>query len=180
MEELELFIDKFRIQRHDFMNILQIISGYIQLNQEEEALSYINSISNLNEHISSLYSLGDKYFAFALELCFKEIEFHNKKVDLEVEIIEFQDVYFKKNFEKKYLVLKTLIMDILKKESEKIYIYIYESSNGVTIRLSSFQEQKEFDVAFLNVNEDYDLSDIDIFKSEKDEKLSYELNLKTV
>lgn len=180
MEELELFINKFRVQRHDFMNILQIVSGYIQLDREEEALKYINNISEMNESISSLYSLGDKYFAFALELCFTEIDFKNKKINFEVEVLEFKHIYFKKDFQKKYMVLKTLIMDILKKESENIFIYIYEDDKGVKIRMSNFEETKEFCKTFLNVNEDYDLSDIDIFKLEEDKRLCYELNLKTM
>jgi len=39
------FLEVIRAQRHDFINHLQVISGYLQLDKKETALSYIEQLS---------------------------------------------------------------------------------------------------------------------------------------
>ncbi|WP_193353682.1 Spo0B domain-containing protein, partial [Clostridium tetani] len=41
MEKVGLVIDSLRTQRHDFMNEIQVLYGYMQINKYEEALNYL-------------------------------------------------------------------------------------------------------------------------------------------
>src|SRR3712207_7871447 len=67
MEDIEKFINAFRKERHDFMNCVQIIYGYLQLDNTKEAIRYINKLIGENKDISSLYALGDQNFGFRSE-----------------------------------------------------------------------------------------------------------------
>lgn len=74
--DLDYALKLMRMQRHDFLNYLQVIYGYIQINKSKEVINYIkdinkhiiilSSIYNLNCSIISLYlneiiQLGNKY-----------------------------------------------------------------------------------------------------------------------
>ena len=45
MNELENYISLLRKQRHDFMNDLQVIYGYLQIKRTQGALEYIDRLS---------------------------------------------------------------------------------------------------------------------------------------
>ena len=55
MNESEDFINVLRKQRHDFMNDLQVIYGYLQIKRPQGALDYIDRLSKQNEIISEIY-----------------------------------------------------------------------------------------------------------------------------
>ncbi|QBD85469.1 hypothetical protein EQG73_09865 [Clostridium tetani] len=94
MEKVGLVIDSLRTQRHDFMNEIQVLYGYMQINKYEEALNYLKKISEENENISQLYSLGDKFLAYILENNIKNINKYGILLDIELEISSFNDIYF--------------------------------------------------------------------------------------
>lgn len=50
--DIDLFLEILRVQRHDFLNYLQVISGFLQLNKTEEAQEYIQ------EAVLEIGSLG--------------------------------------------------------------------------------------------------------------------------
>ena len=74
MEDIEKFINAFRKERHDFMNCVQIIYGYLQLDNTKEAIRYINKIIGENKAISNLYALGDQSFGFCMEKIIKNLK----------------------------------------------------------------------------------------------------------
>ena len=60
-------IELLRKERHEFMNNLQIIYGYLQINKNDKALEYIKKVSKNNSILSELYNLRDNKFAYNLE-----------------------------------------------------------------------------------------------------------------
>ncbi|NMA58615.1 Spo0B domain-containing protein, partial [Clostridium cochlearium] len=101
MKDMGLFIDSLRNQRHDFMNDIQVLYGYMQINKYEEALRYLKKISKENENISNIYNLGDKFLGYILENNIKTMNKYGILLDIELEISSFNDIYFEKDFYKK-------------------------------------------------------------------------------
>lgn len=136
MGNIEKFISAFRRERHDFMNCMQIIYGYLQLDNTKEAIRYINKIIGQNKDISSLYVLEDQYFGFCMEkvmkkLCQKEIE-----VDLDVEIDKFYKENFKNYYNKKEELINNIISDIENNKLKLVYIYIFEDELGQSMMIA--------------------------------------------
>lgn len=136
MGNIEKFISEFRRERHDFMNCMQIIYGYLQLDNTKEAIRYINKIIGQNKDISSLYVLEDQYFGFCMEkvmkkLCQKEIE-----VDLDVEIDKFYKENFKNYYNKKEELINNIISDIENNKLKLVYIYIFEDELGQSMMIA--------------------------------------------
>lgn len=47
-----------RSQRHDFLNHLQVVSGYLQLNNREKALNYLKHVFYQQEQVGRLFCFG--------------------------------------------------------------------------------------------------------------------------
>lgn len=75
-------MDQLRLQRHDFMNYLQVIFGYIQLNKPDKAVSYIKNINKQMVNISRIYNLESD----PLGLLFQDFIMKCSKFDLEMEL----------------------------------------------------------------------------------------------
>lgn len=59
-------------QRHDFLNHLQVISGFLQLNKLEHVQAYINRVSLELGHVSKTGEIQIPELAFTLLYCFHE------------------------------------------------------------------------------------------------------------
>ncbi|WP_096635068.1 Spo0B domain-containing protein [Clostridium cochlearium] len=142
MKDMELFIDSLRNQRHDFMNDIQVLYGYMQINKYEEALRYLKKISKENENISNIYNLGDKFLGYILENNIKTMNKYGILLDIELEISSFNDIYFEKDFYKKRHLVNNIFNE-LKKNSEKIYVYLFEDELGKSLLISNNEEVKD-------------------------------------
>jgi hypothetical protein len=60
-------IDQMRIQRHDFMNYLQVIYGYIQIGKPQEVVSYIKNINNKMAVLGNVFNLDNPEIALILQ-----------------------------------------------------------------------------------------------------------------
>lgn len=125
------------------MNDFQIIYGYLQLKRYNEAIKYIENVSEKNQLISLLYSLGDNSFAYCIEENFKKIWGQDLELDLDIEINQWKKQIFKNNTNKKYTIVNNIFSECLNLNIEKIYIYIYEDSFGQSILF--FNNQFAFD-----------------------------------
>lgn len=142
MEKVEAVIDNLRNQRHDFMNEIQVLYGYIQMNKHEEALRYLKKISEENANISYIYNLGDKFLGYILEKNIKSIKKYGILLDIESEMSSFNHIYFEDEFYKK-IDLVNNIFNELKSHSKKIYIYLFEDELGKSLLISNNEEVKD-------------------------------------
>lgn len=107
--EIDYAIDLIRMQRHDFMNNLQVIYGYIQINKTNEALKYIKGINNNMILLSRIYNLNSKMLSLLLNdfvmKCTKyyiENEFYMEGDFDSIELYDFQILHekFQKVFDR--------------------------------------------------------------------------------
>ena len=94
MSELESYIGLLRKQRHDFMNDLQVIYGYLQMMRPQGALEYIDRLSKENETISEIYRLQDNRFSLCLETNINRLWANEVKVEVDIEITNFKNKIF--------------------------------------------------------------------------------------
>lgn len=59
-------LDILRIQRHDFMNHLQVISGLLQLKKPDRALEYINEVAEKLKKVSVISRISSAEIAMAV------------------------------------------------------------------------------------------------------------------
>lgn len=124
------YINMLRKQRHDFMNDLQIVYGYLQLEDYSDAKQYIEKLCEINAEISELYSLGDSSLAYSLENLVRSLYYRSIEIDFDIEIEKFSNKYFKSDFDKKNKIVNNIIEEIEDKNINKVYIYIFANGEG--------------------------------------------------
>lgn len=85
IEELDsarALIQFLRIQQHDFMNHIQVIHGYLQLNKARKAMEYIEDIIVQKKSLSSLYKLHDPEMAACLLSGLNKAAFHQVELNI--------------------------------------------------------------------------------------------------
>jgi sensor histidine kinase regulating citrate/malate metabolism len=123
-------IEQIRAQRHDFMNYLQVIYGYIQINKTADAAKYIMQINKNMTALSKIFNFECDIFALFLQ----EFIFECSKIGLETEFnseVEYISCSkFSKDIEKKKNILDSAFNKFLEemkksdKESRVIYLNI--------------------------------------------------------
>ncbi|NPV27190.1 MAG: hypothetical protein HPY81_07035 [Firmicutes bacterium] len=73
-----------RVQRHDFLNHLQVIMGFLQLNKPEQALAYLRKISAQLQEAGKVMRLPWPELVAVLLLAEKQAE--QDQVDLTIEV----------------------------------------------------------------------------------------------
>lgn len=129
---MDLFenIQILRKQRHDFMNHIQIIYGYLQLQREDMAVKYIQKLSRHNETISELYSLGDTILAFCIERNIKLLFDRSIKIKLELELGRLNQKLTEKNYKEYFNVIDYIFGYFDNNRTECVYIYFFEDRIG--------------------------------------------------
>ncbi|WP_123052950.1 Spo0B domain-containing protein [Clostridium sp. JN-1] len=172
MDDITKCIDLMRKQRHDFMNDFQIIYGYLQINDVDRAVNYLEKLSKENIVISSIYALGDNYFGFCFEQNIKSIIQKEYSVEANVEIEKFYKKFFEKDYIKKNNLVKNIFSSFENNSVKYIYIYIFEDKLGQSFLISN----NESLIDELNWMENWDSMDVGI-EELKLHKCSYENNL---
>lgn len=78
-------INFIREQRHDFMNYLQVILGYLQLNKPDCAVQYIKQVTREIQELSSVTKIENPYLVTALLLVFQKGKSLGVRLSLKVE-----------------------------------------------------------------------------------------------
>jgi len=73
-------LELFSLQRHDFLNHLQVISGLIQLHKEEQAREYIRKVAQDIKRLRGIVHLGIPEAAAALLL------FHHRAAERQIAV----------------------------------------------------------------------------------------------
>lgn len=144
-------IEQLRLQRHDFMNYLQVIYGYIQINKPQEAISYIKNINKYMTVIAKIFNLE----CDALGMLFQE--FINKCMKLKIEIelyigIEYISCeHFSKDIDRKKRIFEMATDKLLDKVSsienyrQKLHIYFNGLPESFSILISNAEILDEED-----------------------------------
>lgn len=82
--DTKAFLEMMSLQRHDFLNHLQVISGLVQLNKGDRVREYIRQVSADMEKLSRVSHLGVPEVAAALLAGFMRAERNQVRVSLEV------------------------------------------------------------------------------------------------
>lgn len=137
MDSFDSFVKELRKERHDFMNDIQIIYGYLQLNKKDEALKYINKMSKDNRNISKIYALGDQAFGFVMEKLLKSFKEKEVKVEIDIEIESFSKNVFELEYNKKYKLVNNIINEFENNKCKFVYIYIFEDELGESLLIAN-------------------------------------------
>lgn len=137
MDDIIKCINLMRKQRHDFMNDLQIIYGYLQINDVDRATNYLEKLSKENAIISSIYALGDNYFGLCFEENIKSIIQKDYSVEANVEIEKFYTNFFEKDYIKKKNLVKNIFSSFENNSIKYICIYIFEDKLGQSFLVSN-------------------------------------------
>ncbi len=120
-----------REQRHDYMNILQIIYGYLQLKKNDKAIEQIKKITNMATSVSKIYNLSILSVSLLLEKKIKEAD--NRGVELICNAMNYIENEFRSIRNEEQIILKlTEIIDYLigkvyrDSNQSKLFINIFE------------------------------------------------------
>ncbi|MCY6484283.1 Spo0B domain-containing protein [Clostridium aestuarii] len=176
MKQFSEYISNLRKQRHDFMNDIQVIYGYLQLEREEQAKKYIEVMIKQNEQISSIYALGDEHFGFFIENVLKDLKNREIELDINIEINEFSKKVFASEYNKKIDLVNNIFNELENNKCKFIYIYIFEDELGQSLLIANnelaadelewMEEWKKID---LNIN------DINLYKYIFNNEYAYRL-----
>lgn len=176
MEDINRLIELLRLQRHDFMNELQIIYGFIQVGKIENAENHIKKLCYENEIISKLYSLGDDKLAFTFESNIKNLLRSNINIDINLEINILHKKLFDFNFYKKNNLVNNIFKEFEKVSPVVVYIYIFEDDLGFNIVLFNHEniiDELNWNDSWKEINSG--IEDIRLMLCKYDEYLSYRM-----
>lgn len=143
---LNYSMEQMRMQRHDFMNYLQVIYGYIQLDRSQDAVYYIKKINNKMMILSQIFNLECPYFAILMQEFIEQLDKHNINIEFKSKIECIPHGIFSKNIEIKRKTLSEIKAIIvkelrnLKKEENKLYIEVKSVTLGVSIIMGTDAE----------------------------------------
>lgn len=173
---MEKFENEFREQRHDFMNHIQVIYGYLQLNKKEDAIKYINKIVDENKNISSIYALDNKELGIIMEQNLKKLFTKGVRVEVDIEIESFSKRKFSSNYNKKMNLVNNIFNKLENNKCKFVYIYIFEDELGESILIANGEScVNELDWMEEWEKLDFDLDDIKIYKYTYQEDYAYRL-----
>jgi len=142
----EAALKKIKDQRHDFMNYLQVIYGYLQMDRKEKAMEYIMKVNKRMLLEGKLGSLEDKGLYLAISRFVAECHRHNVEAELcysEPYIsYEINTENIKEEEEAFSLAAEAMADYIEKNESpgSKVYMYLYGNESSKAF-IASTQEQ---------------------------------------
>ncbi|WP_187296178.1 Spo0B domain-containing protein [Tepidibacter mesophilus] len=136
-----LIDDLLKQQRHDFLNEIQIIFGYIKLNKIDEAVEYINKVrteASINSKISNISCIG---LYLILEKKLNQCRKQGVNIDFDI-YTNARREDFKNKEVSKSLVCMEKALDIIfdymnnNNEFEEYIIYIEETSECFILKVA--------------------------------------------
>ncbi len=83
--DLLTMLEFVSVQRHDFLNHLQVISGLVQLNKSDRVKDYIRQVCMDIERLSRVIHLKNPYVAAALMLGNHQAEMHQVVIEFNIQ-----------------------------------------------------------------------------------------------
>lgn len=139
----ELAIEELRIQRHDFMNYMQVIFGYIQINKPDNASEYIKKINSRMITLSRIFNLESSYLGILLQNLIGTIYKLGAEIIFENEINYIDKVVFSKNITNIKLCFETVKLKLEKLFSENfsdtVFINISGTAENFSLQISNYE-----------------------------------------
>lgn len=134
--KFEYSIEQMRLQRHDFMNDLQVIYGFIQIGKSEEAIRYIKKVSSRMNVLSMVFNLECSSLSVLLQdyinFCTKynvEVEFSNVLECISRDLISKNIDRIKDYFD----LLKSKSIEYFQGKIDRVHISIYGKPEDIRI-----------------------------------------------
>jgi len=135
-----------RGQRHDYMNLFQVIYGYLQLKKSDKASDQIKKIINLTNNISPLYNLS--VFSISLLIEKKIREADNQGIEIISSVNNYIEQEFRTTFNERQIIIR------LSEIFDTVIQKISEGSNDKIIHLCISEYDDRIDLIFKgNLNE---------------------------
>ncbi|WDC83881.1 Spo0B domain-containing protein [Caloramator sp. mosi_1] len=137
---IQWYLNQIRKQRHDFMNYLQVIYGYLQINKPNEALNYIKKLNTKMYMLSQLYNLENSYLSLIIHDIITTVE----KCGLDWQLKNIKSYITEEELSKninKYIEgledFKQTLYNVLIKQfkNQEIFISTKENIDGLQILL---------------------------------------------
>lgn len=145
--EFEYTVDLMRMQRHDFMNYLQVVYGYIQVNRPKEAVEYIKGINNQMIMLSKIYNINCNILSVLLNdfvfQCTKysiETEFYSELESIDEDVFTKDIDNIKIKFDKVFEWVIKSLGNMDDDGCKIVNIEITGQSSNFTITLSNSKE----------------------------------------
>jgi len=184
-------VKSIREQRHDFMNHIQVIWGYLQLKKTEEAVRYISRINKEYNIYSYIFKLGNPTLSLFLYSYVKRAYKLGIEIDFEAEF-DFEGNTLESVGHSEIKKLETLFGEVLQKtlsqKKKVLYIDLFDEKDVLYIIVSnnSADECTEFfDNKGMDNNEhmrqailDLDKKGINVWYSEVEDKATLKIGFK--
>lgn len=145
MDDLfDLAVEELRIQRHDFMNYIQVIYGYIQINRPNDAVEYIKKINSRMQITSKIFNLECQEFGVLLHNIICTLYKLDIEVVFENEIDYIDNVIFSKNIDKikpNFDIIKIKLEKLLSENfSDIVFINVSGTAEIISLYISNNNE----------------------------------------
>lgn len=157
--DLKWITEQVRNQRHDFMNYLQVIYGYLQINRPNDAVEYIKKINKKMIMLSQIYNIDSPVISMFVHDIISQLEKNN--IEWELKNIESyisnedlsKNIYIYKELYKKHI---SLIHNFIKNNmiNEEVDIYLVNHNqrpsfilmnNTLTLKELDYLELKNYE-----------------------------------
>lgn len=188
-KELEYAVEQMRLERHDFMNYIQVVLGYIQINRPKNAIEYISKINARMSNLSKIYNLECPYFAILMQDFISQCNKINIDVDFDTELEYISSGIFSKNIEKEkntFYTIKGLIdkeLSEIGEEQKKLYIYLSGKPDDVKLIFSNIENKGNNNVfsheKYKNIlNNDDEYYRVDVYRENNYITIVYQSSIK--
>lgn len=133
----DMIVDLLREQRHDFMNHIQVIWGYLQLNKAKHAVQYIVEINKKMESISRLFSMDSGSLSLFLYDYFKKMHEKGLLIEFNYAADSIKSEFITSMFEDKVCIINKVFDEVIERSAFalKDTIYIDVTQNGEELEI---------------------------------------------
>ncbi len=125
-------LDVMAVQRHDFLNHLQVIFGLVQLDKGDKVKEYITKITQDFETLHQIIHLKHRYMAAALLLGLQQAQQEEIQVNIHIQSLqENGDIYDEVLVDALYGFFCAILQEIAQKNemNREMDFYWYEESS---------------------------------------------------
>lgn len=129
-------VNHIRAQRHDFMNDMQVIWGYLQLGKPEEAGKYIVRMNSCMDLYSRIFYLGNPTLSLFLYDNINRAKKLGLSVEFSSDLERVGDGAFTSGYNEKLNLMECMFQELVEKSQETgstIYIDIYSEDYNLYI-----------------------------------------------
>lgn len=134
-------IKYMREQRHDFMNHIQVIWGYLQLDKPKNALEYIAELNKKLAVFGQVFLIESPVLSLFLYKCIRRAYDLEKTIDFDFEALNLEN-FLMHNYNEKLIIMEDLFGELINRitkddEDKNIYIDVYNDEEILYIAFSN-------------------------------------------